>query len=369
MAQRKKYFLLNTRPDFRKRPGKQSVYYSRLLDSKEKQMVWHRMQVMGLTETKGSFQIWVYASEKRKILVRGVLREIEDAVGDPELGDAELEAAMESDRQAVLRDPEDVLLHQICGRYLWIRIELAYSGMDTEVHAQMPLTIKIGFPKETWLKYLPEIYEEDEESASFLERYLGIFQSLYEDMTERIEEDPVFLNPQIAEEEKLHGIAEWLGVERLGLWNESQLRYLTSNAVEMYRYRGTAWFMKELLKLYTGKEPYIVERHQLEPFFDGASTEQELKHLYSNHAYEFTVLLDAEGLKTDNRDSALRQVVDMAKPAGTECRIVMLKPYIFLGQYSYLGINSVLGQYKAFELNGLCAVPFTTIDGREGKGR
>lgn len=365
MAQRKKYFLLNTGPDFRRRPGKQNVYYSRLLDSREKQMVWHRMQVMGMPETGNSPQIWVYASEKRKILVRGVFREIEDAIGDQELNDAELEAAMENDRQAVLREPEDVLLHQICGRYLWIRIELAHA----ETHAEMPLSIKIAFPKETWLKYLPEIYEEDKESASFLERYLGIFQSLYEEMTEKIEEDPVFLNPWIAEEEKLHGIAQWLGVERTGLWNERQLRYLTSNAVEMYRYRGTTWFMKELLKLYTGKEPYIVERHQLEPFFDGASTEQKLKRLYSNHAYEFTVLLDAEGLKTDNRDSSLRQVVDMAKPAGTECRIVMLKPYIFLGQYSYLGINSVLGQYKAFELNGLCAVPFTTVDGREGKGR
>jgi len=51
----------------------------------------------------------------------------------------------------------------------------------------------------------------------------------------------------------------------------------------------------------------------------------------------------------------------MAKPAHMECRIVALKPYIFLGQHSYLGINSVLGQYKAFQLDGLCAVPFSIV--------
>ena len=87
--------------------------------------------------------------------------------------------------QAVFKKPEDVLLHQVKGRYLWFKVILAgQKGREPEISR-----MQIYFPKDTWLKYLPEVYQNDVESASFLERYLAIFQSVYEDMTKRIRAD------------------------------------------------------------------------------------------------------------------------------------------------------------------------------------
>lgn len=351
MKQKKNYFVLNKKSDFLRGSGEQivfgeagmmlepgktrGVYHSRVFDSREKQTVWHRMTMDGIFFGESSVEVLVYAADS--------LQEEEDAC-----------------LQAVFKKPEDVLLHQVKGRYLWFKVILAgQKGREPEISR-----MQIYFPKDTWLKYLPEVYQNDVESASFLERYLAIFQSVYEDMTKRIEQTPALLNPETSQMEPLLWLAQWLSVENIGLWNEEQLKYLVINGVRLYQYRGTPGYLKELLQLYTGKEPFVIERHQIEPFFNGSEAGEELKRLYSSSPYEFTVLLDTETMDTNNQDVILNQLIDMAKPANMECRIVRLKPYIFLGQYSYLGVNSVLGQYKEFQLDGLCAVPFSRIAGR-----
>lgn len=373
MKQRKKYFVLNKYADFEKgraeglildsqglrlaQGHEEGVYYSRVFDSREKQTVWQRFWMKGDFGFGQSIELTVYGAESRELMAEGRLVDVEELVKDQRIAEKKLKQHLNPWKQAVFHAPEDVLLHQIKGRYLWFRAVLK------EIGGQRPQVkqIKISFPKDTWLKYLPEIYEEDPESASFLERYLGIFQSMYEDMTDQIEELPFLLNPQAAGFWQLQWMSQWLAIENRELWTEEKLRFLTANGVRLYQYRGTVGYMKEILKLYTGKEPYIVERHQLEPFFDGSDTERQLTDLYGNETYRFTVLLDGEGLEGKEQEHIVKQLVDMAKPAAMECRIIILKPYLFLGQYSYLGINSVLGQYRAFELNERCAMPFAAI--------
>ncbi|MFR5601854.1 MAG: phage tail protein [Lachnospiraceae bacterium] len=351
MKQKKAYFILNKESDFSRGRGEgirfdaesislmtgktEGVYRSRVFDSRERQTVWHRLTMEGLFFGEASVEVFVYASDSL---------------------DQEEEACL----QAVFRKPEDVLLHQVKGRYLWLKVIFTgQKGREPKIDR-----IQIYFPKDTWIGYLPEVYQNDRESADFLERYLAIFQSVYEDMTRRIEDVPALFDPGTGPREPLMWMAQWLSVENINLWNEEQLRYLIKNGVRLYQYRGTVGYLKEILKLYTGSEPLIVERHQLEPFFDGGKGEEELKSLYSSYPYEFTILLNVSQVDANNRDVILKQLVDMAKPANMECRIVPLKPYIFLGQYSYLGINSVLGQYKEFQLDGLCAVPFSTVAGQ-----
>jgi len=373
LKQKKKYFVLNKESDFRKGYGEgiqmsasgirlakgmwSGVYFTRVFDSCEKMTVWQRMQLTGEFYGEASVEVTVYASESPELVVDGRLIAVEHLLRDSEILAEQKERYMANCQKAVFSHPRDVLLHQTQGRYLWLKITL------TDWAGQVPTVarIQIYFPKDTWLNYLPEVYEQDRESASFLERYLSIFQSVYEDMTKRIEEVPALLNPWRADPEPLLWMAQWLSAENLNLWQEEQIRYLTANAVRLYQGRGTVGGLAEILRLYTGREPYIIERQQLEPFFDGSRTEADLKRLYSSNPYEFSVLLDLEGIETNNRSGILKKLVDMAKPAHMECRIVALKPYIFLGQHSYLGINSVLGQYKAFQLDGLCAVPFSIV--------
>lgn len=380
MKPRKKYFILNNKSDFKNgrwmnlkidaaglhlpENVNHGIYYSGVFDSLEKQTIWHRLQMTGNFGTVSKVQMAVYAADDRLIQLDGDWRDVEDVLKDKKLSSQDLGRWMEPYCQANFLKPEDVLLHQVKGRYLWFKLEL--EGRRKQ-HPEVSV-IKLTFPKETWMKYLPEIYEEDSESAFFLERYLGIFQSVYEDMTAHIEDIPSLLNPNTTGQEHLEWMAEWLALENRRLWNEEQLRYLIANAISLYQIRGTVRFMKKLFRLYTGRQPYVIERSQLEPFFYDCKMRQELERLYSNNPYKFTVLLDTGNIETNNLDNILRRIADMATPAGMECQIAIMKPYIFLGQYSYLGINSVLGQYKSVELNGMCAIPFTTIAEKNGKG-
>lgn len=373
MKQKRNYFVLNKESDFlrgRSRgvaPGTEGLsllegsregsYYTRVFDSREKQTVWHRLTVEGHLDGVSTVEVTVFASESSTLMADGTAVPIDELIHDDKISEGQKDSRMEPFKRAVFYYPKDVLLHRIQGRYLWLKISFsAQRGLSPSISR-----IQVYFPKDTWMKYLPEVYERDRESASFLERYLNIFQTVYEDMTKRIEDAPALFEPWTAARAPLLWMAQWLSVENLNLWNEAQLRYLTANAVRLYQYRGTVRYLKEILKLYTGREPYIIERHQLEPYFDKSPAAADLKRLYSSGTYEFTVLLDAEGVEANNRAGILRQLVEMAKPANMECKIVPLKPYIFLGQYSYLGINSVLGQYRAFQLDGLCAVPFSAV--------
>ncbi len=352
MAKRGLYFLLNKKEDFVRGTGegvdcssggitlgaeqKTGLYRTRVFDSGERGMQWHRLLMQG-SFGAGTVTAAVYAAETRGELL-GM-----------------------SAKRAQYRDPADVLLDGVTGRYLQLELSFVRKKEgDMTVDRVM-----ICFPRRTWLSYLPEIYGEDEKSASFLGRYLGIFQSLYEDMTERIERIPERFTPDTRDEGVLRELADWLGIENRELWNTAQLRYLVKNAARLSGIRGTAAYVKELIRLATGKTAYIVEYCHISAFFDGGETEKRLKRLYASQPYEFALLFDGGGQSEAQELGLVGRIVEMGKPAYMECRIVALTPYIFLDRHSYLGINSVLGRYQTLCLDGKCAIPFSVIAGED----
>ena len=116
-----------------------------------------------------------------------------------------------------------------------------------------------------------------------------------------------------------------------------------------------------MVALYTGEEPFIVEEWQTREFKALGEKKMELERLYGREPNVFTLLVKEKYLSSSRDYQALERLVREAAPAYMEVRIVPLKPYIFLGDYSYLGINSGLGQYRPLALDGLSAVPFTVI--------
>ena len=64
----------------------------------------------------------------------------------------------------------------------------------------------------------------------------------------------------------LQWLAELFSVEEAGIWKEEQLRYLISHAARLYRIRGTAEYLKEIIRLHTGFPPFLVEYHRVTLF-------------------------------------------------------------------------------------------------------
>ncbi|MDR0469834.1 MAG: hypothetical protein LBH09_07675 [Peptococcaceae bacterium] len=333
------------------------VFYSRLLDSREKETVWHRIVAESESLGDASIRFTFYASEERRVRVGDGVYDLEDFIRDPERSWQEKEDAFLPYKVKTMFNPADALLHEAVGRYLWFCAELYGQGAESPVLSR----IKVYLPVLSWMSYLPEIYQTDSGSKSFVERYLYIFQSLYEDMEREINRVARYFDPDVVDSEFLQWLAEWIDIDDAYIWREDQLRYLIRNGMRIYKKRGTRQALSEMVELYLGEKPYIVENFQLEGYEGDASLSGLVAGLYGANSYYFTVVVSENAVPSTKEHKTLLRIIESAKPAHVEANVVVLKPYIFLDKYSYLGMNSVLGQYRPATLDGFSAVPFTGV--------
>ena len=103
----------------------------------------------------------------------------------------------------------------------------------------------------------------------------------------------------------------------------------------------------------------------MEKFKDSEEYENTLLPMYGDSPLGFTVLVKEEYIKTVREYNVLLKIIEDMKPVQMELRLVVLKPYIFLNQYSFLGINSVLGQHRDMSLDGSPLLTFAVIKNNE----
>jgi len=376
MRETQKYFVFNKREDYSRgftynltylQDGLQiaadslsqgGVFFSRLLDSREKEAVWHRLIMQSESQGDASIRFTFYVSEERLVQIGGSERDLEDLIRDPDLTAEEKEKLFMPYKVKTLLNPADALLHEAIGRYLWFSVELYAHGSRSPKISRM----KIYLYRESWLYYLPEVYQMDPESKSFLERYLSIFQSIYEDLEQEINRIARYFDPDVVEGEFLKWLAEWVAVDDVYIWDEDRLRFLIKNGVSIYKMRGTRRALSDMVELYLGEKPYIVEHYQLDGYEGDAWDSGLIARLYGTNSYYFTVIVSEKAVPSPKEHRILLKIIESAKPAHVEANVVVLKPYIFLDKYSYLGMNSILGQFRSANLDGFSALPFTGLD-------
>ncbi|MEG1683324.1 MAG: phage tail protein [Oscillospiraceae bacterium] len=375
MKRSRSYFIFNKETDYRRgwldniacedtgiraeNPDRAGVLWSRLLDSREKETPWHRLTMDSTSLGEASVRFAFYCAESRTALWQGQSRDLGELLRDPALTDRDREELSAPYLVKTALNPKDILLHELTGRYVWFRAELRPQGGQSPAIGNL----KLRFPKETWLQYLPEVYQDDPAGKSFTERFLGIFQSLYSDLDEEIREVARNFDPDVVGGAYLEWLASWLDVEDGYLWPEEKLRLLVRHGMELYRIRGTRRYVTEMVKLYTGQTPWVVEHSGVEPYLSDVGKTALLRELYGDSPYMVTLILDGSALADNEAHRALLRIVDNAKPAWIEVNLVVLKPYIFLDKYTYLGINSTLDRYRPLHLDGYSALPFTRLGG------
>jgi hypothetical protein len=57
----------------------------------------------------------------------------------------------------------------------------------------------------------------------------------------------------------------------------------------------------------------------------------------------------------------VRRIALEMLPVTAELNLVVLEPYIFLNKFTYLGINSTLGQYRSAALDGKSQLTLSTL--------
>lgn len=373
MAQGLNYFIFNKAQDYRRGymermeygeygirstdgGHERSVFLSRILDSREDQMNWHRLTLEYGGSGQVPVRISIYASDEREVLWRGKRVALEDLVADTAAPLEERREMMAPCLQKTMDQAADILLHEVVGRYLWILLEMYGQEENACING-----IRISFPRRSWIQQLPEIYRKADGKGLFLERYLALFQTMYEDLNDQIAGSARLFDMESTEKRYLEQLARWLDIRGCYMWPEEKLRTLLGRALSLCQRRGTRQGLLDFIALYTGEAPFCIEFFQLEDYAQDRAYYDLLRELYGNRRGQVCVLVRENSAPTTEQYKILMKLIDEMKPAQAEVKLTVLKPYIFLNGHSYLGVNSVLGRYQPAALNGRSMVPFLSL--------
>jgi len=292
-------------------------FFSRLFDSGVNGTVWHRFTAERGTsgETGVKFSFFCFDSpelmaEERKISVT-------ELVQDKTLTPRDKIRLMESHCRIYRSGSWDILLHAAEGRYLMVLVEIFRRESDNSVGDMC-----LYFPRETWMRFLPGVYSKNKETADFTERFLSIFQTLYDDREMEIQSSAGLIHPSTAGRALLEELAGWYGMKDLYLWPDENLRELVRRAPLLTQKIGTAEGLREYLHLYLGTEP-VIEESREDP-------------------YSFTVLVPEEFIDETIEFHSLVRVIGHMKPAGMTVRVAPLARKKNTGAVFRLGMSSRL---------------------------
>lgn len=153
------------------------------------------------------------------------------------------------------KNARDALIQASSGQYIKLKIELHREGEKPPVLKQ----VKVYYPRLSYLRYLPEVFQENSESREFLERYLSIFESALYDSEECISRIPVFYDPMAASEEFYRWLADWVSLDLYELLTDDKKREFILKAVDFYKQKGTVSGLASLVSFLTGKKCCIKE--------------------------------------------------------------------------------------------------------------
>ena len=156
----------------------------------------------------------------------------------------------------------ELLFQRARGQYLELRLTLKGTGRATpRLHA-----LRVYYPRFSYSnEYLPAVYREEPESASFLERYLANPEGTLTALEDKIATAQVLFDPDSAPAESLDWLAGWLGASLDPSWKEPMRRMFIAEAPEIFRRRGTLQGVEQALRLAFDPHPEQVLRPTTDP--------------------------------------------------------------------------------------------------------
>lgn len=213
-------------------------------DGKEIRCAWHRLLIDGCIPDEATVGVETRSADRTELLAgqpwelqprlyrRGNGSEI--PFYRPALGD---------DRHA---GTFEVLLQQVTGRYLQVRLTIAGTRRTTP----RLQALRVYYPRFSYLKeYLPAVYRDDPVSASFMDRYLANVEGTYTTIEGHIEQVETLFDTRSVPAEYLDWLADWFGISLDFTWRERTRRMFLAHAPRMFRERGTSAGLVRAIRL------------------------------------------------------------------------------------------------------------------------
>jgi phage tail-like protein len=304
-------------------------------------------------------------------------------------------------------DNPDCLVQSAPGQ----RLELTLRLKSNAVASPVLRAVRVHFPRASYLQYLPAIYQEDDESRLFLDRFLSIFQTTFDGFDRRIDDMWMLFDPASTPAGWYRWLASWMALPINPLWTDAERRAALKRAGDSYRSRGTPAELQTVIKEYSGIDARLVEHFRLRqllvlpdrpaaaaPSGDRAVNPSTLgggARLWSRDNYqrlqlgvysrigyfrltgepepgietvawganEFTVLFDAEPYGVDDARKKVMQVVEREKPAYTKAYYSPVLPRMRVGVQATLGIDTRIGDVTPLLLGTTGTLGYDSILG------
>ena len=336
--------------------SKIAIYISKALDSGEAETVWSRIKldIVLPKDTMVSFSYFASDSDLLKYDNQNIT--VDNYIQDEEVLLVDKLNMLESLWIEERKNPTDMLLSKAKGRYLWFKLEL----LSKQKEVPMIQGLEIEFPRESFVDYLPEFYRSNRENFEFLDRFLGMYQSMILDLQEEVVNISHYLDSDVTTTEFLHWLAEWVAIDDVFRWDEQKLRNFIKQSFSIYKLKGTKEGLERVIELYLGQKPRIVETYEIMNMYSKSEYQEQYQSLYGDNIYSFFVFVEEKFVPTKEVLIGLNAIIEHYKPAYTIGKVIVLKSFMVLGQHVYLGINSSTLKDSMLRLDGNTMLPFNT---------
>jgi phage tail-like protein len=111
-----------------------------------------------------------------------------------------------------------------------------------------------------YMQYLPEIFHD----GDFLNRFLMIFEDLWEPLEQRQDHIEMYFDPRTCPASLLGWLARWVDLRVSPHWPEARVRNLVAEGMQLHQWCGTRYGLTRMIELCSGVTPEIEETS--EPF-------------------------------------------------------------------------------------------------------
>jgi len=292
-------------------------------------------------------------------------------------------------------DSPDCLVQSPPGRHLQMKLELRTNGLASP----LLFSIQVSYPRASYLRYLPAVYQEDDESRVFLDRFLRIFQATFDGMDRTIDDMWTRFDPMSVPDEWYNWLAAWIALPINPLWTDQERRSTLKTAGALYPLRGTAAGVQQLVKQYSGIDVRLIEHFRLRQLIvlsdgpDGGTTLGPATRLWSRDYYrrlqvgvysrigyfeltgepepdleplawganEFTLFFDCHPYRVAETAKKVAQATEQEKPAHTKANYAPVFPRMRVGVQSTLGVDTRVGEYTPLLLGVTGTLDYDSI--------